>query len=56
VQALTRDARTQGIHGVPHFDIEGFAVSGAQSPEVLRQVLMEVHKRKAAMAKTNAAE
>ncbi len=56
VQDLTRDARVQGIHGVPHFDIEGFAVSGAQSPEVLRQVLMEVHKRKAAMGEASAAE
>lgn len=55
VQALTRDARVQGIHGVPHFDIEGFGVSGAQSPELLRQVLVEAHARKAA-AQTRAAE
>lgn len=55
VQALTRDARAQGIHGVPHFNIEGFGVSGAQSPEILRQVLAEAHARKAA-AQTRAAE
>lgn len=50
VRDLERQARGAGIHGVPHFEIDGFAVSGAQSPEVLKQVILDAHGRNSAEA------
>lgn len=40
-------ARAAGIHGVPHFVIDGaFAVSGAQEPAVFRQVFAVARERR----------
>ncbi|MEO1017381.1 MAG: DsbA family oxidoreductase [Pseudomonadota bacterium] len=48
VQTLLADVRLHGIHGVPHFDIEGLTVTGAQRPELLRQAILDVHARQEA--------
>ena len=50
IRNLEREAHGAGIHGVPHFEIDGFAVSGAQEPGTLRQVILDAHNRKAAEA------
>jgi predicted DsbA family dithiol-disulfide isomerase len=39
VRADEAEARAHGIHGVPFFVIGGYGVSGAQTPDVLRQVI-----------------
>ena len=56
IRALESEGRAAGIHGVPHFDIDGFAVSGAQAPEILRQVILEAYSRTGAADKADAAE
>ncbi|MGQ0446622.1 MAG: DsbA family oxidoreductase [Beijerinckiaceae bacterium] len=41
VCALERAARGRGVQGVPHFDIDGTAMVGAQRPDVLRRAIIE---------------
>ena len=47
VRALEASSYKDGVQGVPHFDIEGTIVTGAQSPESLRRALFDAHERKA---------
>lgn len=42
VRALEAEARLRGIQGVPHFDIDGTIVIGAQPAELLRQTILDV--------------
>ncbi len=48
IRALEADAQANGVHGVPHFDIEGVIVTGAQRSNVLRQAILDIHARKRA--------
>jgi len=51
VRADEEDARTLGISGVPFFLVDGeLAVSGAQSVEVLGELLVEAWSKSAAIA------
>jgi len=50
VRALEASAYRKGVQGVPHFDIGGLSVSGAQSADVLRRAITHVHARKAMAA------
>ena len=50
VQALEASSREAGVQGVPHFDIEGTVVAGAQRPKVLRQAIIDAHERRAIQA------
>ncbi len=45
VRALEASAVGAGIQGVPHFDIEGTIIGGAQSAETLRRALVAAHER-----------
>ena len=47
VRILEASAYASGVQGVPHFDIEGTVVAGAQRPEILRRALVDAHERKA---------
>lgn len=47
VRALEASSRESGVRGVPHFDIEGTVVTGAQRAETLRRALLDAHARKA---------
>lgn len=46
VRALEDSAYQAGVQGVPHFDIEGTIIRGAQNAEILQQVLVAAHERK----------
>ena len=48
VRALEDSAHEAGVQGVPHFDIEGTIIRGAQNAETLQQVLVAAHERKIA--------
>lgn len=48
VRALERAAQARGVQGVPHFEIAGTAMVGAQRPEVLRQAIIKAVGRPAA--------
>ncbi len=50
VRALIDGALSRGVAGVPHFDIGGSVVTGAQRPETLRHAILAVHARKAQAA------
>ncbi len=50
VRALKASSRAAGVQGVPHFDIEGTIITGAQRPRVLRQAIIESHARKSGAA------
>jgi len=41
VRKPERAARERGVQGVPHFDIAGTVIVGAQRPAVLRQAIIE---------------
>lgn len=43
VRRLERAGLTRGIRGVPHFDIAGTVVTGAQSPQLLREAIAATH-------------
>jgi predicted DsbA family dithiol-disulfide isomerase len=45
VRADEAEAHARGVHAVPHFRIGGLALSGAQPPEVLLQVLRSAAPR-----------
>jgi predicted DsbA family dithiol-disulfide isomerase len=45
VRALERAARERAVQGVPHFDIAGTVVVGAQRPGVIRQAIIETADR-----------
>ena len=47
VRALEQGAYNRRVEGVPHFDIEGRIIAGAQSPEVIRQTILQVAGRSA---------
>jgi predicted DsbA family dithiol-disulfide isomerase len=46
VRTLEAAAYRNNIHGVPHFDIEGAIVHGAQAAENLRRAILGVHAQK----------
>jgi len=46
VRALEASAVGAGIQGVPHFDIEGTIIRGAQSADALQRDLVVAHERK----------
>lgn len=46
VRALETSTRAKAVQGVPHFDIDGIIVTGAQRSEILRQVILDAHARK----------
>jgi predicted DsbA family dithiol-disulfide isomerase len=45
VRALEREARQRAVQGVPHFDIAGTVIVGAQRAGVLRQAIIEAADR-----------
>lgn len=47
VRELEDLSYSAGVKGVPHFDIEGTVLTGAQSPTVLRQAIVDAHSRQA---------
>ena len=44
VRALEASSYSSGVQGVPHFDIEGTIVAGAQRVEVLKTALLDAHE------------
>ncbi len=52
VRLLELEARLAGITGVPHFELAGGQLSGAQPTWLLRQVITEIGRRTAAAART----
>ena len=50
VRALIDGALARGVAGVPHFDIDGSVVTGAQRPETLRHAILAAQARKAQAA------
>lgn len=46
VRSLEASSQAKAVQGVPHFDIEGIIVTGAQRPEKLRQAILDAHTRK----------
>lgn len=47
VRALEASTYRSGVRSVPHFDIDGEIVTGAQRVEVLRRALLDAHERNA---------
>ena len=45
VRALERAARERAVQGVPHFDIAGTVVIGAQRADVIRRAIIEATGR-----------
>lgn len=45
VRQLEALAHAQGVSGVPHFNIAGSVMTGAQSPNVLRRALLDDYQR-----------
>lgn len=45
VRALEASSREAGVQGVPHFDIDGTIVTGAQRAPILRQAIIDAHAR-----------
>ncbi len=43
VRSLEASSKAKAVLGVPHFDIEGIIVTGAQRPEKLRQAILEAY-------------
>ena len=50
VRSLIDGAPARGVAGVPHFDIDGSVVTGAQRPETLRHAILAAQLRKAQAA------
>ena len=46
VRALEALARQRGVHGVPHFDIGGTIVTGAQRADTLRRAILDAVRSK----------
>lgn len=46
VRSLEASSDANAVRSVPHFDIEGIIVTGAQRPEKLQQAILEAHRRK----------
>ena len=46
VRSLEASSDANAVRSVPHFDIEGIVVTGAQRPEKLQQAILEAHRRK----------
>lgn len=44
VRAMEDEAARRGVRGVPHFDIGPFAVSGAQTPDILARAILQADK------------
>ena len=47
VRALKASAHVSGVDSVPHFDIEGTIITGAQRAKNLRQAIIDAHEGKA---------
>lgn len=45
VRAQERDTRQRAVQGVPHFDITGTVIAGAQRPGVIRKAIIEAADR-----------
>ncbi len=50
VRALLEGALARGVAGVPHFDVDGSVITGAQRPETLRHTILAAQARKAQAA------
>ena len=50
VRALIEGALARGVAGLPHLDIDGSVITGAQRPETLRHAILAAQARKAQAA------